>query len=59
MENGIDGIIVPLDNEKCAAEIKKLLDNNQMMAQLVQNCSKRDYSNSQEIEKIYQLLEKN
>ena len=59
VENGIDGIIVPLDNEKCAAEIKKLLDNNQMMAQLVQNCSKRDYSNSQEIEKIYQLLEKN
>ena len=59
VENGIDGIIVSLDNEKCAAEIKKVLDNNQMMAQLVQNCSKRDYSNSQEIEKIYHLLEEN
>lgn len=57
VEDGIDGIIAPLDNEKCAAEIKRVLDNKELMDQLAQNCGKRDYSNSQEIKKIYQLIE--
>lgn len=57
VEDGIDGIIAPLDNEECAAEIKRVLDNKELIDQLVQNCSERDYSNSQEIEKIYQLVD--
>lgn len=57
LEEGVDGIIVPMDNEGCAKEIVKLLNNPKKMKQLSQNCSKRDYTNAQEIEKIYRMLE--
>lgn len=58
VHDGIDGIIVPLDNAGCATEMKRLIENKELMEQLVQNCMRRDYSNAQEVEKIYQLMEK-
>ena len=58
VDNGIDGIIVPLDNVGCAAEIKRLIESKELMEKLVQNCKQRDYSNVHEVEKIYQLMEK-
>lgn len=57
LEDGVDGVIVPMDNEGCARGIANVLRNPQLMQQLSENCRQRDYSNSQEIEKIYQLLE--
>ena len=57
LEDGVDGVIVPVDNEGCAAGIAALLRDPARMRQLSENCAKRDYTNSAEIEKIYALME--
>ena len=57
LEDGEDGIIVPMDNEGCAWEIAALLRDPQKMVQLSDNCRQRNYSNVQEIEKVYRLME--
>lgn len=57
LEDGVDGMIVPMDNASCADEIAKLLRNPERMEQLSDNCAKRDYTNGAEIEKIYALME--
>ena len=46
LEDGVDGIIVPLDNEGCAEGIVALLQDDNQTRQLTANCSHRDYSNS-------------
>lgn len=56
LEDGVDGVIVPMDNEGCAAGIAALLRNPEKMRQLSENCKNRDYSNAAEVEKIYQLM---
>lgn len=57
LEDGVDGVIVPMDNAGCAAGIAALLRNSARMRQLSENCKKRDYTNRAEIEKIYALME--
>ena len=57
LADGIDGMIVPLDNEKCAEAIGQLLQDTERMAFLSNNCKKRDYSNKAEISKIYAMME--
>ena len=57
LEDGADGMIVPMDNAGCAAEIAALLRDPARMQQLSENCAKRDYTNSAEVEKIYALME--
>ena len=57
LEDGADGVIVPMDNAGCAAGIAALLRDPARMQQLSRNCKKRDYTNSAEIEKIYALME--
>lgn len=57
LEDGVDGVIVPMDNEGCAAGITALLRNPEKMRQLSENCKARDYSNAQEVEKLYKLME--
>ena len=48
LEDGVDG---------CAAGIAALLRDPARMQQLSENCAKRDYTNSAEVEKIYTLME--
>lgn len=57
LEDGVDGVIVPMDNNGCAGGIAALLRDPEKMDRLSDNCRKRDYSNAQEIEKIYRLME--
>lgn len=57
LEDGVDGIIVPMDNEGCAAGIAALLRNPVKMKKLSETCKSRDYSNAQEVEKLYKLME--
>ena len=57
LENGVDGVIVPMDNAGCAAGISALLRDSARMQQLLENCKKRDYTNSAEVAKIYALME--
>lgn len=55
LEEGVDGVIVPMDNEGCAAGIAVLLRNPEHMGQLVETCKNRNYSNAFETEKLEQL----
>lgn len=57
LEEDVDGAIVPMDNAGCAAGIAALLRDPQRMARLSGTCSARDYSNAQEVEKLYRLME--
>ena len=57
LENGVDGLIVSMDNEGCADGIIRLIKDKTLQNKLVDNMEKRDYTNSNEINKIYQLVE--
>lgn len=54
--DGVDGVIVPTDNAGCAEGIAALLNNRQFMMELSENCKARDYSNRDEIEKLYRVM---
>jgi glycosyltransferase involved in cell wall biosynthesis len=56
LEEGVDGIIVPMDNEGCAAGIAELLRDPEKMKQLSEACHGGDYANTQEAEKLMGLL---
>lgn len=56
LEDGVDGVIVPMDNEGCAAGIAALLRDTERMERLSENCRNRDYSNAAEVEKLYQIV---
>ncbi len=58
LEDGVDGVIVPMDNEGCADSIAALLRNPEEMTRLSDSCQQRDYTNSAEVEKLYALMEK-
>ena len=57
LEDGVDGLIVPMDNKECAAGITNLLNSSSRMTELSRACQKRYYSNAQEVQKLYQLME--
>ena len=52
LEDGVDGVVVPLNNDECADGVAAVLKNQQLMTKLAENCSKRDYSNADEARKI-------
>lgn len=56
LEEGVDGVIVPMDNAGCAAGIADLLRDPARMERLSQTCKSRDYSNRHEVEKLYQIV---
>jgi glycosyltransferase involved in cell wall biosynthesis len=56
LEEGVDGVIVPMDNEGCAAGIAELLRDPEKMKQLSEACHGGDYANTQEAEKLMGLL---
>lgn len=57
LNNGYDGLIMPLENDLFVEEIEKILDNPKVLEYIKYNCSISDYSNKNEIEKIYEILE--
>lgn len=57
LEAGVDGIIVPLDNQECADGIAELVRNKDKQESLSRNCRKRNYANYSEVKKIYGMLE--
>ena len=58
LEDGVDGVVVPMDNEGCAEGISALLRNPEEMIRLSDCCQQRDYTNAAEIGKLYALTEK-
>ena len=56
LKEGYDGFIVPMDNDGCADEICKLLQNPDQIAKVCKNCMAGDYANTAEIYKLYKLI---
>lgn len=56
LEEDVDGVIVPMDNEGCANGIAALLRDPEKMRRLSDMCKSRDYSNASEVEKLYRLI---
>lgn len=57
LEDGVDGVIVPMDNEGCAMGIVSLLRNSQKLQGLGCNCVVRDYTNTCCVSELEQLME--
>ena len=55
LEDGVDGVIVPMDNAGCAEGIATLLRNGAVQKQLRENCRRREYSNAEEAKKLSRL----
>jgi len=49
LEDGVDGLIVPMDNAGCAAGIAELIQNGSKREALEMACLTRDYTNSEAV----------
>jgi glycosyltransferase involved in cell wall biosynthesis len=58
LRDSIDGIVVPIDNDGCANGIKSLIENKKLQELLIENCSTSDFGNENEVEKIYNIINK-
>lgn len=56
--DGVDGFIVPLENEACAEGIATLLKDNDKIESLKHNLQSLDFSNKSFINNLYQLIDK-
>ena len=54
--DGVDGVIVPMDNKNCALGIVKVLNDKALLNEISSYLATHDFSNESEVEKIYSLL---
>lgn len=57
-QHGIDGWVTPLSIEGIVNGVKRLIDDQDLRKRLIDNTIQTDYGNETEIEKLYQLIEK-
>ena len=57
IKNGIDGVIVPMDNQGCAEGILQIVHDMDKQQRIIEHLRTHDYGNEQEVEKLYKLLE--
>lgn len=57
IRNGIDGAIVPMDNEGCARGLAEVISNKTLQQRLIEYLKCHDYGNEKEVEKIYRIVE--
>ena len=58
IKNGIDGVIVPMDNEGCAKGLAEVIADKTLQERLVGYLKTHDYGNESEVDKIYNIAEK-
>lgn len=56
IQDGVDGVIVPLDNEGCARGLANFITNKNLQERIVAYLQTHDYANASEVEKIYALM---
>ena len=56
VQHGVDGVIVPQDNEKCAEGIIKFIEDKMLQNRIVSYLHQHDYGNKSEVEKLYNLI---
>ena len=54
--DGVDGIVVPMDNEACAHRMAEAINNIELQKSITSYLYTHDYGNESEVEKIYKLL---
>lgn len=57
LEDGVDGVTVPLDNAGCADAIAALLREQQTLNRVAEACRGRDYADSKQAEILVSLME--
>lgn len=57
IKNGVDGVIVPMDNEGCAKGLAKVIMDEVLQMRLTDYLKTHDYGNEYEVDKIYQIAE--
>lgn len=56
IQDGIDGKIVPMDNEGCAQGIAEFILNTEMQKQITDYLEEHDYGNEAEVGKLYEII---
>lgn len=56
IRSGVDGVIVPMDNEGCANGLAKVICNKPLQERIIAHLKTHDYGNESEVEKIYTLI---
>jgi len=56
IKDGIDGIIVPLDEIETAKGIVGLINDKELQSRIVEYLSANDFGNETEVDKIYSLM---
>lgn len=56
LKDGIDGVIVPMDNEGCAKGIISVINDVRLKNKLINGTKENDYSNKSEINKLYNII---
>lgn len=57
INDGVDGVIVPLDNEGCARGLAEFIADSELQNHITEYLRNHDYANASEVNKIYELLE--
>lgn len=57
IKNGIDGVIVPMDNEGCARGLAEVIIDKPLQGRLVDYLKTHDYGNESEVDKVYRIAE--
>ncbi len=57
INDGVDGVIIPLENEGCADSMVDFIMNNELQKQIVNHLNTHDYGNEKEIDKLYKTIE--
>lgn len=55
--DGVDGVIVPLENESCAKGISKFIRNKELQEKISSYLREHDYGNEKEVLKIQELID--
>lgn len=56
IRSGIDGVIVPMDNEGCAHGLAEVICEKPLQERIIAHLKTHDYGNESEVEKIYTLI---
>lgn len=57
IRSGIDGVIVPMDNEGCAHGLAEVICDKPLQERIIAHLKTHDYGNESEVEKIYKLID--
>lgn len=56
VKDGVDGVIVPMDNDGCAKGIVDFILNTQLQKDIIEYLKNHDYGNMDEVEKLYKII---